>query len=317
VSLFAILKHKSKTLGWYARTLARHGRPNTVLFFGEAPGDDLLCTVVLRELRQRGHGGVWMVSRHPSLFLGNTDVDAVIAPHEKIRKLSERTKAHYVRLRYTERDPATDRDAPPSKHIIALLCAAAGITGTVTIRPNLLLTQEERQAGVLAPRQIAIQTTGRSATYAMSNKEWFPERFQHVVDELKSEFNFIQVGSGTDPPLANVIDRRGKNTLRQTAAIMANSVCFIGLVGFPMHLARAVDCRSVIVYGGREHPDQSGYPCNENLYSPLSCSPCWLWDRCDFNRVCMTQIAAGDVVSAFRRLTSRFESPLETAQVNI
>jgi len=35
-----------------------------------------------------------------------------------------------------------------------------------------------------------------------------------------------------------------------------------------MHLARAVDCRAVIVYGGRERPEISGYICNKILSPP-------------------------------------------------
>ena len=39
--------------------------------------------------------------------------------------------------------------------IIALLCQACGITGPVTLRPYLFLSDEEKAAGRLAPRQIA------------------------------------------------------------------------------------------------------------------------------------------------------------------
>ena len=42
------------------------------------PGDDLMCTVVLREMRKRGRRRVWMMSRFPGLFEGNADVDWVV-----------------------------------------------------------------------------------------------------------------------------------------------------------------------------------------------------------------------------------------------
>jgi hypothetical protein len=39
--------------------------------------------------------------------------------------------------------------------------------------------------------------------------------------------------------------------------MMVNSVLFVGLVGFLMHLARAVDCRATFICGGRELPSLS------------------------------------------------------------
>jgi ADP-heptose:LPS heptosyltransferase len=103
---------------------------------------------------------------------------------------------------------------------------------------------------------------------------------------------------------------RGKTTIRESAAILSNSMVFVGLVGFLMHLARAVECRSVIVYGGREAPWQSGYSSNENLYTPMHCSPCWLWNRCDYDRECMNLISVEDVTAATERQVARAGQPL-------
>lgn len=77
-----------------------------------------------------------------------------------------------------------------------------------------------------------------------------------------------------------------------------------------MHLARAVECPAVILYGGREAPWQSGYTCNTNLYSPLPCAPCWLWNHCDYDRECMNRITVSDVVQAIRERLARPRNPL-------
>ena len=51
-----VWKHGS----WAAAELARRGRPRHLVFFcGDTLGDDLMCTAVLRELRERGERGVW------------------------------------------------------------------------------------------------------------------------------------------------------------------------------------------------------------------------------------------------------------------
>ena len=51
----------------------RTPRPKMLLYFGYAPGDDLLCTAVMRELRKRGRDGLLMISDHRELFEGNQD----------------------------------------------------------------------------------------------------------------------------------------------------------------------------------------------------------------------------------------------------
>jgi ADP-heptose:LPS heptosyltransferase len=91
----------------------------------------------------------------------------------------------------------------------------------------------------------------------------------------------------------------------------------VGTVGLLMHLARAVECPSVIIFGGREAPWQSGYVCNFNIYSEMPCAPCWRSNTCDFNRQCMSNISADDVVSAIRQMLDRPRSPLAVETVEI
>src|SRR5262249_55309987 len=49
-------------------------------------------------------------------------------------------------------------------------------------------------------------------------------------------------------------------------------------------------------------PDQIGYSCNENLYNPVACAPCWLDRRCDFGRGCMETIPAAAAIEAAERM---------------
>ena len=151
----------------------------------------------------------------------------------------------------------------------------------------------------------------------MRNKEWYPQRFQEVCAGLTREFTVIQLGSELDPKLDGVMDLRGKTSLRQSAAILANARVFVGLVGFLMHLARAVDCRSVIVYGGRETPLQTGYTANQNLPSPVECSPCWLRNTCAYDRKCMDMITVPQVIAAARDQIARYGTLLEVQTMQL
>ncbi len=299
--------------GWAAGELVRHGLPrHLVRFYGETPGDDLMCTVVLREMRKRGRRRVWMMSRFPGLFEGNHDVERVVPHDGRYERLVSWTGGHDWDVHYGGHDHTADRSPMPARHIIALMCQSCNISGPVTLRPYLSLTEPERAAGRLAPRQLALHSSGMSAFSAMKNKEWIPERLQAVVHALRGEYTLLQLGSPHDPVLDGCVDLRGKTSIRESAAILANSVLFLGQVGFLMHLTRAVDRPAVIIYGGREMPWQSGYSSNTNLYTELPCAPCWRWNACDnvVQRLCMRSITVDDVVRAVHERAARADEPL-------
>ena len=154
-------------------------------------------------------------------------------------------------------------------------------------------------------------SSGLDAKHAMRNKNWSLAKYQGVVSALRDRYDFVQVGSRNDPPLDGVLDLRGQTSLRETAAVVPRSLAFVGQVGFLMHLARAVDCRAVIVYGGRETPAQSGYRCNENLYSAVHCSPCWRLNTCPYDRMCLERIEVRHVTDALERQVERTGTALE------
>ena len=82
---------------------------------------------------------------------------------------------------------------------------------------------------------------------------------QSVVNALSRNFQVIQLGSSQDVALDKVTQLAGKTTIREAGLFLRQATLFIGLEGALMHLARAVDCPSVIVWGGRLKPSQIGY----------------------------------------------------------
>lgn len=306
-------------LGRYAhwwRTVTRHGTPSTLLRFGCGFGDHLMLTCIARELSRRGNQRIWVASNHPDLFQNNGDIQHVVAEDMVAPLASQknwwlaRSPATVISPNYAPHVPGERRDRPPEKHILAILCEQAGLRGAVQLRPYLPLTREEVKPGNRVARQVVIQTSGRSARQFMRTKEWFPERFQEVANQLKDEVNFVQLGHPSDPPIEGALDLRGRTSLRESAAVLANSLLFVGLVGFLMHLARAVDCPAAIIYGGRELPEQTGYPCNLNITGRAPCSPCWRYDDCPGGRICMEQIKVEQVVAAIRPRLAGVARPL-------
>lgn len=300
--------------------------PKVLLYFGFAPGDDLLCTAVLRELRKRGDDRILMVSDHQDLFVGNRDF-TYLRPLWKRYDRDGSTVAvcrgfariwggNFIRPEYAP-PCGNDQRRQPSRHIVAEMCARAGITGPVSVRPYLALTETEKNSATWARDCIAIQSGGMGARHPMRNKQWGEERFQGVVDALHGELEFIQIGLPGDIALQHVRDFRGATGIRGTAAILHQARLFVGTVGFPMHLARAVECPSVIVFGGREAPWQTGYTCNFNLDSAPPCAPCWRDNTCDFGRRCMDDIRVDNVIAAIRQMVQRPRNPLAVETVEI
>jgi hypothetical protein len=245
--------------------LAAGGLPEIGLYFNGGLGDDIMCSAVARELKKRGTRKIWQFTSYPELLAGNSDLIAVPADF-RLRRLCGLFRVPCIELAYP--------DVPP-RHLIVMMCEAVGIRGEVELRPFVVLSEEEKSAGKVASRpQIAMQTSSLAARHPMRNKLWSHERFQAVANALKDDFDIVQLGAPSDPELHGALDLRGRTSVRQAAAILSASRLFLGLVTGLMHLARAVECRSVVVYGGREHPSQSGYSANENLYWSGPCAPC-------------------------------------------
>ena len=289
----------------------RHGFPSRFFQGTGRIGDDLMCSVVFRELRKRSKRSIAMATQHPCLFEKNPDVEKVIRVSDARLNRWGRAGLPLRTLAHSTYDAARDMDLPPDEHILIRMCRLAGIGGPVELRPYIFLTAEELAAGRLAENQLAIQSSGLASQVAMKNREWYPERFQELCAQLRSDVRVVQVGAASDMKLEGAIDLRGKTSLRQTAAILANSLVFIGLADFVMHLARAVDCRSVIIYGGREKPAITGYVANKNLYHQVRCAPCGLRNPCEFNRKCMDMITVDQVIAATADQISRYGTLLE------
>jgi ADP-heptose:LPS heptosyltransferase len=284
------------------------GGPEYVIYFGYGLGDDLLCTTLAHELKKRGARSIVMFSKFARLYEGNPDILAT--KDWGYPSIGRRHRWGYGSIipQYAGYDPANDRDLNPPCHFLQTMCSLAGMQGEIDLRPYLYLGAEEKNKGRLFSRQAVIHTGGRNDA---KNKEWSSERYQAVIDYFGGEIHWIQLGTAGDPLMRGAYDLRGKTTLRESAAMVANSHVLLGQAGFLMHVARAVGTRAVIVYGGREDPAISGYRCFENIVGRTPCSYCWQRNRCDFGHECMQMITVDQVAAAVRRQLDLIGTPLE------
>lgn len=162
------------------------------------------------------------------------------------------------------------------------------------IKGDIHLSEEEKQ------RPSAVQTilgaelpfwivaAGGKSDYTI--KWWSTERYQAVVDALRGRVLFVQIGQDHHhhPPLRNVIDLRGKTSLRELVLLMHHAQGVLSPVTAAMHLAAAVPVRPgsprlrpcVVVSGGREPPHWECYPNHQFIHTVgmLTCCEnggCW------------------------------------------
>jgi len=278
-----------------------------LVWFGDRGiGDDLLCTAVLREMYKRGRSDVAMMSSWPELF-ENLPYPKKVIPFEYgaihcIEKAGIRTlKPVYGEEVSKEPQKFVFRNQP----FIQSMCESVGVEGPVENRPEIRLTEKEKNRYGEFQGSIVVQTSRKNPRYQFANKEWVPGNWKQLGDQLSGMGRLVQVGSADDPEIFGAADLRGKTTIRELASLMANARVFVGLEGFLMHLARAVDLPSVIIYGGWIAPNQSGYENNINLFTALPCSPCGFTNHCDYDRECMKKITPETVAEAAQKILNR------------
>jgi hypothetical protein len=317
--LWQAINIESKTL----MVLFKYGLPDVMPQFLGGIGDELLLTAVARELKKRKPDiRIWQVSHSPDLLKYNKDYHKVFDWGHIHLRFSNLLNGRRVHLSYSEQIIPGELEGAPPRHVIAELCRKAGISDEIEIRPYLYIDEEEKKKGRLFPQQIVLHCVGESSyENVMRNKLWPKEKFESVVRMIREkqiggkDIEIVQVGIAGDPYIDGCVDMRGKTSLRETAAIINQAKAFIGTEGLLCHIARAVDCRSIIIYGGRVHSKQTGYACNENLDSFVPCAPCWKWNKCDRQRICMDMITAENVAEAVEKVLAKKEELLETQSV--
>ena len=137
------------------------------------------------------------------------------------------------------------------------------------------------------------------------------DKAQHVIDSLKNEYDFVQIGGPEDLSLSGCINMHTeKLPMRKTAAILANSDLYVGPIGGLMMLAESVGCPGVIAYSA-EPPEFVALSGNINVTSDHPCDLCMMnrihpaRHKCPYDYKCMTGIDADKIVMAIRNRLSQ------------
>jgi ADP-heptose:LPS heptosyltransferase len=131
------------------------------------------------------------------------------------------------------------------------------------------------------------------------NKDWGSAHWQQVADLLWPRATVLQPSYG-EPLLNGVVDV--PSSFRQFAAVLAGCDLHVGSEGGLHHAAAAVGCPAVVLFGGRIHPNITGYAFHVNLYRDIAGSPCGMIAPCAHCRHCLDSITVEEVVEASLRL---------------
>ena len=138
------------------------------------------------------------------------------------------------------------------------------------------------------------RATGQRATKLLPLKTW-----QQVVMLLvENGCTVVQLGTNEDEWVEGVtLDLRGKTTLREAAVVLRDASCHVGTEGGLAHLARAMQTKSVVMFG----PTSAffhGYAQNVNL-TASNCSAC-CWVSRDWFLYCPRGLAEPECMNAHK-----------------
>ena len=262
-------------------------------------GDVLLCTPAIRTLKQLNPAcRVVFSTRFPSLVDG-------LPYFDEVREWSNVTEPppNLIEFRYEEW-------IPPQRHIARIFGDQIGVA-VRDVQPDCVVEPGRKDEAIDRlkdfPRPWII--LNRRASGWSPNKNWPDDRWDDLIDRLVDWASVVEIGSGESPTQSHRDDRYvsliGQLSLAQFVGLIAVADLNVGPVSGPVHVAAAFDVPSVVVIGGYEHPVNTHYPGNTELYSAIECAPCWLREPCPFDKKCLNLITPVQVEAALKALAAR------------
>ena len=177
-------------------------------------------------------------------------------------------------------------------------------------RCELFLSTQEKNSITTLKQKLGLDAKSYLVLEPNTNKDWFGdlrswpwENWLALIEKLQknlpSGIELVQVGVEGSTALPNIKNISGKNSVRETAAIIRDAKLFIGTEGGLMHLANAMETPSVILWGGLTLPEFTGYKEYQTVICKyVECAPCGLRGNCPHQKKCMTSITVDEVFAA-------------------
>jgi lipopolysaccharide heptosyltransferase II len=178
--------------------------------------------------------------------------------------------------------------------------------------------------GLRAPVVVLAPGGGTNPGMDLPEKRWLPTHFAALGDRLRAEFQATIVllgGPGDQALCATVrqamrgpaIDLSGPAPFAERGALLRRCALFVGNDSGPTHLAVAVGCPVVAIFGPTDPGLYGPYHAPaRTVRRPLSCSPCFVhgyFPPCPNQHACMRGLEVATVFEACRDLLRRPGAP--------
>lgn len=168
------------------------------------------------------------------------------------------------------------------RHIIEQMCEFYGVNNP-ELRCELYFTEaEKRRVDELLKglEDTFITIEPYSKTNYTPNRAYPTEKWQNVVNSLKSKVQIVQIGDRSGQLLDGVIDYRGLTSFREAAILIGKSKLLLTTEGGLAHAATTTDTPALVVITGYQDERMVAYPQNINV-NISSHGPCGLKVPCE------------------------------------
>lgn len=239
-----------------------------------SPGDVLAMTAAVYSLKQQYPDQYVLAvdTSADSLWEHNPDV---VPLGEARSRQAEVVQMHYPLINQSNQRPV---------HFLQGYCDFLGDALRLRLppainRPLLYLSREEKSwlpqvwEKTGGPTRYWVVNAGRKDDYTA--KWWGTENFQKVIDLLRGEVQFVQIGElhHHHPRLHGVLDLVGQTDARQLVRLCYHADGGLGGVTFLQHLMAALEKPYVCLLGGREGASWNTYP-RQTLFSTVGTIAC-------------------------------------------
>ena len=283
--------------------------------FGNAIGDQVCMSAVVKALKEQKRYKVILFSSYPEIFDNNPNVwknidisKYPILIQRIIKKVLEKSQGGYIEnFLFQYQNKSLENYMRETKAKISLI-EAHSLHFKVkldlkNIKPEIYFSDEEikefNEKFEFLKEFAVIQPIGK-ITYT-PNKEWGFEKYQEVVNKTKDKINWVQVGLENEKLLENVVDLRGKTkSLRELAFVISKANFVLANEGLLNHLCASVGTKSFVVFSGFLPIEIAKYNTTIPIVKnpQVECAPCWLLEKCPKERKwCTEDISVDDVIN--------------------
>ena len=254
---------------------------------GGGLGKMIQATAILYDIKEK-YGlktDIHVVTTHLDAFKSNPHIFKLYHISANIG-LYETLKQNYSRVRWLQYEPYFNSYyINGEKHLINAWRDGFDLEKKLTFNPEIFLTDKECKQGKNIVRSlgkptivfqisgggIKIDKDGTTSMAKMFERNLPPQIMQNVIQELQTDYSFIQILKTGQPQLQgckHLIDA----DIRTLFAVIKECNIVLCIDSFTQHAAAALGKKAIVLWGAT-NPATLGYSMHENLYRNACPSP--------------------------------------------